>query len=62
MGKYDEAIADAKEAIKLREVIYGENHSLVTDAYYSVASLLYKRFSNKKEGTEGTYTCRITRS
>lgn len=52
MGKYDEAIADAKEAVKLREDIYGENHSLVTNAYYCVASLLYKRSSNKQDGTK----------
>ena len=54
MGHYEEAIADGKEAIKLREEIYEENHSLVTEAYFRLAELFYKRFKNKNEGTRGT--------
>ena len=60
MGHYEESIADGKEAIKLREDIYEENHSLITEAYFKLADLFFKRFRNEKEGTPGKYRCFIS--
>ena len=55
MGHYKESIADGREAIKLREEIYKENHSLITEAYFRLADLFFKRSRNDKEGTRGKY-------
>ena len=51
MGRYDESVADGKAAIKMREEIYGENHSLITEAYFMLAHLLFERNRNKNKGT-----------
>ena len=53
MGQYKEAIADAEAVIKLREEIYDKYHFLVTEAYFNFARLLYKRYMDNTQGTQG---------
>ena len=59
IGRYEECIADVREAIKLREVIFEDqgNQTLITEAYLKLADILLIRSRNKNEGTRGK--CRV---
>ena len=53
IGNYDESQADIEAAIKLREEIFGKDHTKVIETYFHLADLLYKRYKNSQQGTSG---------
>ena len=50
MNRYEEAMADAKAAVKLSGEIFTECHSVVTKAYFNLGRLLFNMFRKGPKG------------